>query len=111
MHGELHFRSTLRASGLLGDSRVVEEIPANAVAAQGWVIPNNPATLAPIAAVRLDEAASSEKVIPEAVEAFRRWREVPAPVRGQVVRAIGDEFRRHKDVLGELVSLEVGKIR
>lgn len=111
MHGELHFRSGLRTLKLLSDPRVVEDIPAGATTGQGWVVPQNPATLGPIAAVRLDDAASYEKTLSEAVETFRRWRLVPAPVRGQVVRAIGDEFRRHKEALGELVSLEVGKIR
>ncbi|MDQ1373855.1 MAG: aldehyde dehydrogenase, partial [Actinomycetota bacterium] len=42
--------------------------------------------------------------------AFRVWREVPAPVRGQLVRAFADELRDHKDPLGRLVSLEAGKI-
>jgi aldehyde dehydrogenase (NAD+) len=75
------------------------------------VVTTNPATGDPIAAVRLDDAAAYERTIAEAVETFKRWREVPAPVRGQVVRAIGDEFRRHREALGELVSLEMGKIR
>jgi aldehyde dehydrogenase (NAD+) len=76
----------------------------------GVVISENPATGEPIAGVRLDDAATYERTVAEAAEAFRRWRLVPAPVRGQVVRAIGDEFRRQKDALGALVSTEVGKI-
>ena len=70
----------------------------------------NPATGAPIASLRLDDEASYERTVTESAEAFQHWREVPAPERGQVVRAIGDEFRKHKAALGELVSLEVGKI-
>jgi aldehyde dehydrogenase (NAD+) len=77
----------------------------------GWVVSENPATGEPIASVRLDDAAAYEREIAGAVETFRTWREVPAPVRGQVVRAIGEEFRRIKGPLGELVSLEMGKIR
>ncbi|MFP3939835.1 MAG: aldehyde dehydrogenase family protein, partial [Thermoanaerobaculia bacterium] len=42
---------------------------------------------------------------------FREWREWPAPQRGEVVRQFGLELRRHKEDLGALVSLEVGKIR
>ncbi len=76
----------------------------------GQVVVTNPATGQAICAVTLDDAASYEKIITESQEAFRRWREVPAPVRGQVVRAIGDEFRKHKDALGALITLEVGKI-
>src|SRR5690606_2688716 len=77
----------------------------------GSVISENPATGEPIAAVQLDDAARYEEVLGTAAEAFRRWREVPAPVRGQVVRAIAEELRVHRDRLGELIALEVGKIR
>ncbi|MCC6426203.1 MAG: aldehyde dehydrogenase family protein [Phycisphaerales bacterium] len=76
----------------------------------GQVVVTNPANGEAIAGIRLDDAAAYEKVIAESQEAFKRWREVPAPVRGQVVRAIGDEFRKHKEALGALVTLEVGKI-
>ncbi|MCB9861025.1 MAG: aldehyde dehydrogenase family protein [Phycisphaeraceae bacterium] len=75
------------------------------------IVSFSPASGEPIAGVRLDDAASYEKTITAAHESFRKWREVPAPVRGQVVRAIGDELRRLREPLGELVSLEVGKIR
>lgn len=70
----------------------------------------NPANGQTLAGVRLDDAASCERAIVSAREAFLRWRAVPAPARGQVVRAIGEEFRRHKAALGTLISLEVGKI-
>jgi aldehyde dehydrogenase (NAD+) len=52
-----------------------------------------------------------EKVVAGAVTAFREWREVPAPKRGEVVRQIGNALRARKQDLGVLVSLEVGKIR
>ena len=42
--------------------------------------------------------------------AFLRWREVPAPQRGELVRLLGEELRSHKQRLGELVTLEVGKV-
>lgn len=51
-----------------------------------------------------------EVEIARSAEAFTKWREVPAPARGLVVRAIGEELRKHKRALGELVSLEMGKI-
>ncbi len=44
-------------------------------------------------------------------EAFRQWRVVPAPVRGELVRRFGEVLRAHKADLAELVSLESGKIR
>lgn len=77
----------------------------------GSVTSDNPATGEPIAAIKLDSAAKYEEVIRTSVQAFEKWREVPAPIRGNVVRVIGDAFRANKDALGELVSLEVGKIR
>jgi aldehyde dehydrogenase (NAD+) len=49
--------------------------------------------------------------IDTAAAAFRRWRDVPAPRRGELVRLLGDELRTAKDALGALVSLEAGKIR
>ncbi|HOI43999.1 MAG TPA: aldehyde dehydrogenase family protein, partial [Candidatus Aminicenantes bacterium] len=52
-----------------------------------------------------------ERVLEAAAEAFLSWRAVPAPKRGEMIRALGDELRRHKDALGTLVSLEMGKIK
>ena len=52
-----------------------------------------------------------ENVIIESQKAFKEWRMVPAPIRGQLIREMSDELRRKKDVLGSLVSLEMGKIK
>jgi aldehyde dehydrogenase (NAD+) len=71
----------------------------------------NPATGQPLGGVRLDGAAELEAAIERARAAFLRWRLVPAPERGEVVRRIGHALREHKDALGALVSMEVGKIR
>ncbi len=49
-------------------------------------------------------------MIDRAGTAFEAWRQVPAPRRGELVRLIGDELRANKQQLGELVSLECGKI-
>ncbi len=51
-----------------------------------------------------------EAIIQNAEKAFKEWRNVPAPQRGEIVRQIGLELRKHKDNLGRLVSLEMGKI-
>jgi len=48
--------------------------------------------------------------IAEAKKAFEQWRQVPAPVRGDLVRRFGIKLRAHKKDLGALVTLEVGKI-
>ena len=50
-----------------------------------------------------------DQVIRQAELAFKVWREVPAPKRGEIVRQIGDSFRKHKADLGALVSYEMGK--
>ena len=54
--------------------------------------------------------AEYEKVAAAAHAAFLRWREVPAPRRGELVRRIGEAFRQKKEELGRLVTLETGKI-
>jgi aldehyde dehydrogenase (NAD+) len=71
----------------------------------------NPATDKPIAQVTLGSEAQYETVLEEARRAFEEWREVPAPRRGELVRRIGDTLREHKEALGSLVALEMGKIR
>jgi aldehyde dehydrogenase (NAD+) len=60
--------------------------------------------------VRTATANQYDQVIGQAQEVFLRWRMLPAPARGQIVRAIGEELRANKDVLGTLVTLETGKI-
>ena len=51
-----------------------------------------------------------EKIIRTAEEAFKVWRMIPAPKRGEVVRQIGNKLREFKEPLGKLVSYEMGKI-
>ncbi len=50
------------------------------------------------------------RMVGQAQAAFLRWRQVPAPRRGQLVRMLGDELRARKQALGRLIALEVGKI-
>ncbi len=63
-----------------------------------------------IASINQATAADYHKVVKNAKEAFKEWRMVPAPKRGEVVRQIGLELRKHKEPLGKLVSCEMGKI-
>ncbi|HWS94384.1 MAG TPA: aldehyde dehydrogenase family protein, partial [Mycobacterium sp.] len=70
----------------------------------------NPATGERIATVLTASGECYDKVVDEAQQTFLRWRMLPAPKRGEIVREIGDELRRHKEALGALVSLEMGKI-
>jgi L-aminoadipate-semialdehyde dehydrogenase len=55
-------------------------------------------------------AADATKAIARAHEAFLKWRNAPAPRRGELVRLLGEELRAHKAQLGRLISIEVGKI-
>jgi aldehyde dehydrogenase (NAD+) len=61
--------------------------------------------------VRQASGADYEEVAERASGAFKEWRMVPAPKRGDIVRQIGNAVRAHKQELATLVSLEVGKIR
>jgi aldehyde dehydrogenase (NAD+) len=70
----------------------------------------NPANGTLLAQVRPASAEDYEHVMSSALEAAAAWRDVPAPRRGEAVRLMGEELRRHKQDLGTLVSLENGKI-
>lgn len=50
-----------------------------------------------------------QQVIETAQEAFKTWRKMPAPKRGEIIRQYGNLLRQHKDNLGQLVSYEMGK--
>ena len=63
-----------------------------------------------IANVALASESDYEHIVKTAQESFLKWRITPAPVRGQVVREVGDELRKLKEPLGKLVTLEMGKI-
>ena len=71
----------------------------------------NPATAEPIAQVGTCSRADYERVLANAVERALAWRAVPAPQRGELIRRIAVELRRHKDAVGSLISLETGKIK
>lgn len=62
-----------------------------------------------IARVCASTRADYDRVIETAQGAFAEWRQVPAPRRGDIVRQMGDQFRRYKRELGTLVSYEMGK--
>ncbi|MDZ7339588.1 MAG: aldehyde dehydrogenase family protein [candidate division KSB1 bacterium] len=63
-----------------------------------------------IATVRQVDEQEYEAIVAKAQEAFKWWRMVPAPKRGDVVRQIGLKLREYKEPLGKLVTLEMGKI-
>ena len=71
----------------------------------------NPSTGDVIARVHAASEADYERVMKQAVETAKAWRQVPAPQRGEAVRLVTEALREYKDPLGSLVSLEMGKIK
>ena len=63
-----------------------------------------------VAHIHQHGTAETRQAIERAHKAFLTWRDVPAPIRGELVRLLGEELRAHKEALGRLVSIEVGKI-
>ena len=75
------------------------------------IVSYNPTTGEPIARVLQATEKSYEQVLKLAVEGFKTWRMMPAPKRGLIVRDLGEALRVKKEPLGDLVTLEMGKIR
>lgn len=64
-----------------------------------------------IASVQMNVTDDVAQIVDNAKQAFIKWRKTPAPVRGELVRLLGEELRAAKDELGALVTLECGKIK
>lgn len=78
--------------------------------AEGGAITSfSPADGSEIGSVMAAGEKNYEQVIAKSLQAFENWRRMPAPKRGEIVRQMGEEFRRHKEPLGRLVSYEMGK--
>ena len=77
---------------------------------KGDLIVRSPITGGEVARLVCDDAKGTVKKIARAQSAYLAWRQVPAPKRGELVRLLGEELRAHKTALGELVSVEAGKI-
>jgi len=75
------------------------------------LISYNPTTGEALAKVIQATPESYEKVASTAQAAFLKWRQLPAPKRGEVVRDLGNILREFKEPLGDLVTVEMGKIR
>ncbi len=113
--------STLTTSAHPAAAELLKRLGLDAISdgacGQSWIrchgselVSFSPIDEKPIARVRMAMAGEYERVLAEAASVFESWRMLPAPQRGQIVRAIGDELRLHKDDLGALVTLEMGKI-
>jgi aldehyde dehydrogenase (NAD+) len=71
----------------------------------------NPTNGKLIARVRSTTPAEYDRLVTAARQSFLEWRKIPAPARGDAIRRIGNALRDHKDALGSLVTLEMGKIK
>lgn len=78
--------------------------------ASGSLVVRTPISGQEIARLRPEGRTSVAKKVERADEAYREWRSMPAPKRGELIRIFGEELRANKDALGELVSIEAGKI-
>ena len=74
------------------------------------IISYNPSTGSELGRAPLATADDYDKIVDRAHRTFERWRMVPAPKRGEIVREIGNALRESKDELGALVTREMGKI-
>lgn len=74
------------------------------------ILSRSPIDLSEIARVSVATDSDYDRVVEEAQATFEKWRNVPAPRRGEIVRQMGEELRQFKKPLGMLVSLEMGKI-
>lgn len=92
-----NYPSILKANGLAGLK-------------SGTLAVHTPIDGALLATIKTQNAAAVDAAVRRAVSAFDQWKTVPAPVRGELVRLLGEELRAAKEDLGRLVTLEAGKI-
>src|SRR5688500_9214660 len=77
----------------------------------GVIASRNPATGELLGTVYSASQADYETIVSRALESFASWRTTPAPRRGEAIRLCGEALRKHKDALGSLVTMEMGKIK
>ncbi len=108
-----------KSAALLKKLSIKDVNPGACFGLDGWIADSqgqevmsyNPATGEPIAGIIQATPEAYERVMAEAGYAFKTWSMLPAPKRGEVVRDLGNALREMKEPLGDLVSLEMGKIR
>lgn len=94
----------------------IKDVNPGVSTGQNWIDPSGDTTTSytPIDGSELAKVKNAtkdeyEKIVQKAEEAFKIWRDYPAPDRGEIVRQIGLELRAQKEDLGMLVSTEMGK--
>ncbi len=99
-----------KAGGLAADvDAILKVLGADGVLRDGQLPVCSPITGETIGRVRESTSADVTAAIFRANEAFRLWRLVPAPRRGELIRLLAEELRANKTTLGRLVTLEAGK--
>ncbi len=81
-----------------------------AILSGGTLVARSPIDGSELARLHEIDAAGTSAAIGRAQAAFRAWRDVPGPRRGELVRLFGEELRANKAALGRLVTIEAGKI-
>jgi aldehyde dehydrogenase (NAD+) len=113
-HGPLEERTHvkhLKELGLSEHNRGVSHGADHWLAGGAPIASYNPTTGDVIATVETADDAAYEQVVAAAQKSFAAWRDLPAPKRGDLIRDLGNALREKKEALGDLVALEMGKIR
>lgn len=106
--------STFQITEVLNELGIKNENSGTSTGSQ-WLLGDSyiesysPVDGALIGKVSVTTKADYETVMSTATEAFKSWRVMPAPQRGEIVRQFGDKLREKKEALGTLVSYEMGK--
>lgn len=82
-----------------------------AICIEGELAIHTPIDGTEIACVQVEDFAGLEARVEASCDAFKAWRQVPPPARGELVRCFAEQLRTHKTDLGELVTIECGKMR
>jgi len=104
---------------LLDKLQLKDVNPGACTGPDGWLedpqgdklVSYNPTTGRPLGSVIQATGPTYDKVVQAAQKAFETWRVTPAPQRGLLIRDLADALREYKEPLGEIVTLEMGKIK
>jgi aldehyde dehydrogenase (NAD+) len=106
----LRLCSVVRIMSSTAASKLLDHFGITAATRGGALRVASPVDGAEIAQARVHTREDVVQAISRAHDAFVEWRSVPAPRRGELVRLFGEELRSDKEALGQLVSIETGKI-
>jgi aldehyde dehydrogenase (NAD+) len=100
-----------RIQELFMQMQVPLETPSSPPSQVDSLIVRSPIDQSVIGTLQSTPLADVALLVQKSQTRFATWRDVPAPLRGQLVRTLGELVREHKPALAELISIEVGKIR